>query len=698
MCGEGWEEEEWTPYIQQVVRFLFEEKKVTQKKVLAAAKGLIDYGATTEAELKKVADTKLEFRSTLHAKGIPEAICDSLFVKYCAPGLNGSASEAQLLAVDLDWTLVCGFVARRQLVCRPSNASRVAETQEAKWQVAFFSGTVVFGAQDGPQVVDLGVTNAFGQQIPAGRIFVRQCYRSLFTIIWDFFCNSAVDSTFMLSGTPGVGKSLLGLLFLIDLINFLMSFNHQQICNKNARLGMAILDGRIVYEHCNGSRGRSDFYLIDVLTRRVVKMDEWKPTQRDSTIFLIKDGKCDIFDFAGPTFWVSSPRPDDFREVSKRYNVKKAFMPPWDEAEILSCWKANCAPEGLFSEVSFDTTSPSREAIVALDAYAEMYVEHQPTLLVAMFKGGVAGVGGAPSKDDLTAALRDIKEKMADDAVTQEAVLRRWILDLGAVPRRVFLPKEAYERLDGGFRDAKKKDFETLSEYIDTSGCSENQTSANFKESHALLLMQAHPDFLGYDLIPASVRVGKRILSEMLKKQVKEAESLIGRVQGSNKGLVFEPYAHFKLRNAGQKLIAYSLADTKLTLELDFCTAMEETPVSNLALSDPAFSIDDGKFYVPTDAAFPVINSWTSKYMFQMTVSSLTTSMGHPIKSVSALFKIISGKADIKHLVFVMPRSEEQYLHQMVPQAHICSNRTPPISTNGPQGGWTGFTQHVLFL
>mmetsp|Transcript_37406 Transcript_37406/g.85730 ORF Transcript_37406/g.85730 Transcript_37406/m.85730 type:complete len:151 (-) Transcript_37406:409-861(-) len=105
MCGDGWEEEEWTPYIQQVVRFLIEEKEVSQKKVFAAVKGLIDYGVTTEAELKNVADTKLEFRSTLHAKGIPEAICDSLFVKYCAPGLNGSASEAQLLAVDLDWTL-----------------------------------------------------------------------------------------------------------------------------------------------------------------------------------------------------------------------------------------------------------------------------------------------------------------------------------------------------------------------------------------------------------------------------------------------------------------------------------------------------------------------------------------------------------------------------------------------------------------
>jgi len=96
MCGDGWEEEEWTPYIQQVVRFLIEEKEVSQKKVFAAVKGLIDYGVTTEAELKNVADTKLEFRSTLHAKGIPEAICDSLFVKYCAPGLTGSASKAQL--------------------------------------------------------------------------------------------------------------------------------------------------------------------------------------------------------------------------------------------------------------------------------------------------------------------------------------------------------------------------------------------------------------------------------------------------------------------------------------------------------------------------------------------------------------------------------------------------------------------------
>ena len=60
-----------------------------------------------------------------------------------------------------------------------------------------------------------------GQQVPQQRIFVRECYTVIFEKIWNFYDQSQGPTTVTLTGTPGIGKSLFGLLFLIELIRFL---------------------------------------------------------------------------------------------------------------------------------------------------------------------------------------------------------------------------------------------------------------------------------------------------------------------------------------------------------------------------------------------------------------------------------------------------------------------------------------------
>mmetsp|Transcript_19954 Transcript_19954/g.49757 ORF Transcript_19954/g.49757 Transcript_19954/m.49757 type:complete len:86 (+) Transcript_19954:608-865(+) len=85
-----------------------------------------------------------------------------------------------------------------------------------------------------------------------------------------------------------------------------------------------------------------------------------------------------------------------------------------------------------------------------------------------------------------------------------------------------------------------------------------------------------------------------------------------------------------------------------------------------------------------------------------MTVSSLTEDRGHPIKSASKLFLELRNRyKDINpsKLIFVVPKSEEGKVEQMVPQALVRGDgKSPDASTKLPQGGWNDLEQFVLFL
>ena len=56
------------------------------------------------------------------------------------------------------------------------------------------------------------------------------------------------------------------------------------------------------------------------------------------------------------------------------------------------------------------------------------------------------------------------------------------------------------------------------------------------------------------------------------------------------------------------------------------------------------------KYYVPGDPSFPVIDSWNSDHMFQVTVSS-----SHPIKVNATKFEALRKKLSLNHIVFVVP-------------------------------------------
>ena len=80
----SWEPSDWSD-VEDVVSFLLNEGE-KRYKVVAAAAGLIVYGATTQEKLQGVGQgAYAEFTRKLAAKGVPDAICDMLFAKYVAP-------------------------------------------------------------------------------------------------------------------------------------------------------------------------------------------------------------------------------------------------------------------------------------------------------------------------------------------------------------------------------------------------------------------------------------------------------------------------------------------------------------------------------------------------------------------------------------------------------------------------------------
>ena len=93
---------------------------------------------------------------------------------------------------------------------------------------------------------EVGLTSPFGQIVPSGRIFIRNFYVSLFRRLIDRFATEK-KVTISVTGTPGTGKSLFGLLLLMELVNLLKA--------SSASLGQPMdnfglgLCGRIVHEH-----------------------------------------------------------------------------------------------------------------------------------------------------------------------------------------------------------------------------------------------------------------------------------------------------------------------------------------------------------------------------------------------------------------------------------------------------------------
>jgi hypothetical protein len=501
----------------------------------------------------------------------------------------------------------------------------------------------IFEEKDGgefkAEVVEIGPTEPLGQLLPAGRIFVRKCYTVLFPVLWGRFEKNRSRVTISLTGTPGIGKSIFGLLFLIELVRFLKTSDASP--ENLASFGLG-LNGHIVYEHVSGPGGVPTYFLIDAGADTIHRTRK-EPTTwlADSHAFLLKDGPCPDFIVDCSVLWVSSPRAGSFQKAGEK-GEKKFILPPWDADELVECWSRGCAPKELFDLGADDDAKDAREAV----------------------------------QDSLHALDDD-----ADEAAQHEAILRRWTADLGPVARRVFSPAKGYSKLRAAL-DVDLGDLDGLAKIAQSQDAGGD--ASKFQHSHRLLLMIPSKDLTVFEFAPSSVSIGRKILRKKLEDDLESARTLMGKMSGTHLGLIFEPYAHFVL----SKERTFKIRSLHNSEEEEFKTSTCETvEISNQELG--ALKLEPDTYYIPIDPTFAVIDSWSLPAMYQMTVTPT-----HPIKSGSNQFKALKSKGPTR-IIFVVPRI---LAAEFKLQPLVTANGKRPADKAGPRGGWNDVQQFVLGL
>jgi hypothetical protein len=489
-------------------------------------------------------------------------------------------------------------------------------------------------------VVNVQDTDPFGQRVPTQRIYVRECYRALCPYIFELL---GKKMKLVLTGSPGIGKSLFGLLLIIEFVRRVMS-----------GLLSEVLQGinHILYEHVRLEGSEPSYYIIDIECKSIkfaIERRDIVSYINSKETLLVKDGACNEYDHKCPSVWISSPRPKSLRKYIEESNVRRLCVPPIETDEIVACFLAGCAPHNLFELQECGSEHPARVAMN--EAFSQF------------------------GDDDENACVS-----------RQIAAINRWAADLGPCVRRVFNPAIFYKKQQAALSELCDEDYRTILNIADHG----DSTGDRFKVTHALLTMCVRAPFVEYVLAPASKAILKKIWNLKREEDMGRARELMGRLEGARLGLIYEPYCHEIICDeSGYKATARCLVGRRPgeTKEWDF-GALRRCAVS--AGDFGSHSPMDGEYYVPDDPTFPVVDAWTTKGMFQMTVAST-----HPIQSGAKLFKALRDKKVPGVIFFVVP----QRLYAEFPaQELVLGDGKKPDHGSVPRNGWNELEQWVVGL
>ncbi len=287
---------------------------------------------------------------------------------------------------------------------------------------------------------------------------------------------------------------------------------------------------------------------------------------------------------------------------------------------------------------------------------------------------------------DTQEALDDDEKK--DEQSIRQAVLRRWIADLGPIPRRVFNPIAAYNKQKQALDELSDFDLDALTSIAKSS---ERIQGDKFKMAHLLLLIVASSDLSDYALAPSSAKVGRMLMEKMMRRDLAKAQTLMGKMAGAHLGLVFEPYVHFVLQQGG----SFTIRDLQTHKPEAF--RMQKHKVLCEISNEEIFKkkkdlFHKDTYYIPTDPTFAVVDSWTKEAMFQVTVSDK-----HPIKSASKPFLALrsaTSSGGPNRLVFVVPAN----LYDDFPLQDLVDSKGVSRKS-GPRSGWNNnVKQYVMGL
>lgn len=504
--------------------------------------------------------------------------------------------------------------------------------------------------------VDVGESKPLGQRVPRKRIYCRACYSDFATLLFTS------PAELLLIGSPGIGKSLFGLLFLLE-------FARVKISNELPSHFTSI--ECIVYEHRLTDSSKSTFFLIDFEVKKILEIeieDAMYLCQLETTL-LVKDGACVQFDVKCNWLWVTSPRPDAVRKLGQEIGVSTLYFPPVEVDELLQMFELNCAPEDLFA-VAGDRDSLANRA-----------------------------------KEEAEAHYDDDEDDVGDiDAARKRAVITRWAADLGPSARRVFKPVAGYLNLQGALTDLSRENYSKIVEIAESHEMEDageavglvtpRKVAQKFVQSHALLTMATTADYHGYTLAPVSQRVLNHIWNLKKGAELKDPMSLMKRLEGTRLGLVYEEFCHDHICRDTER--GFSIEATRLGTQekrtFNFGVLTKKC-VANKDLDTHVLVA--GEYYVPDDPTFPNVDAWTSTAMLQMTVNAKAD---HPIISGAKLFKKLKARGVPPIILYMVPKDLLNEYIEKGKQPNVKADGKRPAGGIDPQGGWNEIEQYVCGL
>lgn len=460
--------------------------------------------------------------------------------------------------------------------------------------------------------IDFGDDQFVGEAVlPNKKAIVRDCYHQLNQTVWKLFGKNV--KIVGVSGTPGTGKTVFGMLFLIDLVRAI----RKSLVTKE-ELPLGLTQPVVFYKVAAVT---SYFQItIGVDNLSVVKVgDELVPKNS----IVIKDGECEVFDVQCKQLVLSTPKAPKMREFLKHHPLY--YLPQWQTSDMIMCWKLIGGPD-VGKDVFFGPLAK------------DMWQDVKTTCEASGFD------------------VNSIEFK--------EMMWRRLIKELGHVPRRIFNPVTSLAQRDTELRALKQPEVQYFLSLVGQP----LQTAIDHepKFPHALLSIAVEDwdDLRTLVIVPATKLMATRIIQSGAQDQLTQARMLMGRQTGCCLGKSFEPYAILVLSTPGKHHIRKLDEDKEEELVMVHRHPQE---VPNSAFPAGVGPLAPDVMYTPQDPTFPCIDAWTATDMFQMKVGSTKDA-----KTGAPRFKRVRHLVTNKRIIYVVPKGHGasfKYVPQTVPHS-----------------------------
>jgi len=220
------------------------------------------------------------------------------------------------------------------------------------------------------------------------KAIVRDCYHQLNQTVWNLFGED--EDIVGVSGTPGTGKTVFGMLFLVDLVR---AIRKSLVAKEELPLGLT--QPVVFYKVADVT----EYYQITISVDNLSVAEVGGGKVPKNTI-AIKDGECAVFDVQCKQLVLSTPKAPKMREFLKHHSLY--YLPQWQTSDMITCWKLIGGPD-------------VRERVFSFSPMAkDMWQDVKTTCEASGFD------------------VNSIEFK--------EMMWRRLIKELGHVPRRIFNP------------------------------------------------------------------------------------------------------------------------------------------------------------------------------------------------------------------------------------------------------------------